>query len=226
LEILARCDSLTGLANRRSVENLIETLWSDGLMARTTIAFVMADIDWFKLLNDTAGHAAGDRCIKNVARAIETAVRPDHDTVCRYGGEEFLIVLTNTTPDLAWALAERIRSSVEALGIANPGVDHSDGSSGVVTISLGVAFAQEGVPPELVAKWADDALYDAKRCGRNVVFMSTAPGADPRPAPPQEGGIADSPVNIAPMIARARSAHPPQNGAASLPAIPEAVAFI
>jgi diguanylate cyclase (GGDEF)-like protein len=200
LEVLARCDSLTGLANRRSAENLIETLWSDRRMARTTIAFVMADIDWFKLLNDTAGHAAGDECIKHVGRLIETAVRPDHDTVCRYGGEEFLIVLTDTTPDLAWALAERIRCTVEGLGIVNPGIRHADGSSGVVTISLGVAFAQEGVPPELVTKWADDALYDAKRSGRNVVFMSTAPRTEPPPAEPQREGV-EGPVNDARMTA-------------------------
>jgi len=173
LEILATCDPLTGLANRRSAEQLIETLWSDRRIAKTTIAFVMADIDWFKLLNDTAGHAAGDECIKSVAHAIEMTVRSDDDAVCRYGGEEFLIVLSNTTPDLAWALAERIRSAVEALGIVNPGIHHADGSSAVITISLGVAFAREGAAAQLVAKWADDALYDAKRSGRNVVFMST-----------------------------------------------------
>ena len=173
LEILATCDPLTGLANRRSAEQLIETLWSDRRIAKTAIAFVMADIDWFKLLNDTAGHAAGDECIKSVAHAIEMAVRSDDDAVCRYGGEEFLIVLSNTTPDLAWALAERIRSAVEALGIVNPGIRHPDGSSAVITISLGVAFAREGAAAQLVVKWADDALYDAKRSGRNVVFMST-----------------------------------------------------
>lgn len=173
LEILATCDPLTGLANRRSAEQLIEELWNDRRIAKTTIAFVMADIDWFKLLNDTAGHAAGDECIKSVAHAIEMAVRSNDDTVCRYGGEEFLIVLSNTTPDLAWTLAERIRSAVEALGIVNPGIHRADGSSAVMTISLGVAFARDGAAAQLVTKWADDALYDAKRSGRNVVFMAT-----------------------------------------------------
>ncbi len=133
----------------------------------------MADLDWFKLLNDTAGHAAGDECIKQVAHAIEQAVRLGEDTVCRYGGEEFLIVLSNTTPDLAWSMAERIRSAVEALGIVNPGIQRADGTPAMMTISLGVAFARDGAAAELVAKWADDALYDAKRSGRNVVFMAT-----------------------------------------------------
>jgi diguanylate cyclase (GGDEF)-like protein len=181
LEILATCDPLTGLANRRSAEQLIEKLWSDRRIAKTTIAFVMADLDWFKLLNDTAGHAAGDECIKSVAHAIELAVRSGDDTVCRYGGEEFLIVLSNTTPDLAWTLAERIRGAIEALGIVNPGIHRADGSSAVMTISVGVAFARDGAAARLVAKWADDALYDAKRSGRNVVFMATDKAADDAP---------------------------------------------
>jgi diguanylate cyclase (GGDEF)-like protein len=178
LEILATRDPLTGLANRRSAANLIDRLWSDRQIAKTSVAFVMADLDSFKRLNDSAGHAAGDECIRRVASTIEQAMRPGDDAVCRYGGEEFLIVLTNTSPDLAWALAERIRRAVEALGIVNPGIQKPDGSKGVVTISLGVAFARDGVAPELVARWADDALYDAKRSGRNAVFMATDTAAD------------------------------------------------
>jgi diguanylate cyclase (GGDEF)-like protein len=137
----------------------------------------MADIDSFKRLNDTAGHAAGDECIRRVAKTIEESVRLDEDAVFRYGGEEFLAVLANASPDLAWTIAERIRSAVEALAIVNPEIDRADGCAGVVTISLGVAFAHENATPENVAKWADDALYDAKRCGKNVVFLSNAHAA-------------------------------------------------
>jgi diguanylate cyclase (GGDEF)-like protein len=179
LEILATRDPLTGLGNRRSATDLIERLWRDPAIPKSRIAFIMADIDLFKRLNDTAGHAAGDECIRRVAKTIEESVRSDKDAVFRYGGEEFLIVLAHATPDLAWTLAERIRSAVEALAIVNPGLHPVDGSAGVVTISLGVAFAQEGVAfaqegaaPAMVAKWADDALYDAKRSGRNTVFLS------------------------------------------------------
>ncbi len=82
------------------------------------------------------------------------------------------------SPDLAWTIAERIRNSVEALAIANPGIDPVGGSANVVTMSLGVAFAREDAAPEIVAKWADDALYDAKRGGRNLVFLSNAHAAD------------------------------------------------
>lgn len=172
LEILATRDPLTGLANRRSATDLIERLWRDPAIPKAGIAFIMADIDLFKLLNDTAGHAAGDDCIRRVAKAIEESVRDD--AVFRYGGEEFLVVLADTSPDRAWMIAQRIRNSVEALAIVNPGIDPVDGSSGVVTISLGVAFAREDAAPEMVAKWADDALYDAKRGGRNLVFLSNA----------------------------------------------------
>ena len=105
-------------------------------------------------------------------------MRSGDDTVCRYGGEEFLIVLSNTTPELAWTIAERVRGAVETLGIVNPGIQRADGSSAIVTVSLGIAFARDGAPPRLVAKWADDALYDAKHSGRNAVFMATDKTAD------------------------------------------------
>jgi diguanylate cyclase (GGDEF)-like protein len=177
LEILATRDPLTGLGNRRSAADLIDRLWRDPTIPQERIAFFMADIDLFKLLNDTAGHAAGDECIRRVAKAIEESVRLGEDAVFRYGGEEFLVVLADTSPDLAWTIAERIRSSVEALAIVNPGISPADDGSGVVTISLGVAFAQEGAAPETVAKWADDALYDAKRGGRNIAFLSNANAA-------------------------------------------------
>ncbi|MGH6713745.1 MAG: GGDEF domain-containing protein [Bradyrhizobium sp.] len=174
LEILATRDPLTGLGNRRSATDRIETLWRDPGIPKASIAFIMADIDLFKLLNDTAGHAAGDECIRRVADTIEQSVRLGEDAVFRYGGEEFLVVLVDATPDLAWTIAQRIRSSVEALAIVNPGIDQVEGATCVMTISLGVAFAQEGAAPETVAKWADDALYDAKRGGRNIVFLSNA----------------------------------------------------
>jgi diguanylate cyclase (GGDEF)-like protein len=174
LEILATRDPLTGLGNRRSATDHIDSLWRDPAIPKACIAFIMADIDLFKRLNDTAGHAAGDECIRRVAKTIEESVRLGDDAVFRYGGEEFLVVLAHATPDLAWTIAQRIRSSVEALGIVNPGIQPEHSAAAVVTISLGVAFAQENAAPETVAKWADDALYDAKRGGRNIVFLSNA----------------------------------------------------
>jgi diguanylate cyclase (GGDEF)-like protein len=197
LEILATRDPLTGLGNRRLATDLVERLWRDPTIPKSCIAFMMADIDLFKRLNDLAGHAAGDACIQRVAKTIEEAVRLDEDVVFRYGGEEFLIVLIRTSPDAAWTVAERIRSSVEALAIAHPGNHPADGSAGVVTISLGVAFAQDDAAPETVAKWADDALYDAKRSGRNLVFLSNPPPTQPAAVGPG----ADSDL-LAPSVPR------------------------
>jgi diguanylate cyclase (GGDEF)-like protein len=200
LEILAKCDPLSGLGNRRSATDLIEKLWRDETIPKARIAFIMADIDWFKRLNDTAGHATGDECIRRVAKTIEESVRMGEDAVFRYGGEEFLVVLAHASPDLAWTIAERIRSSVEALAIVNPGIDPVDGGANVVTISLGIAFAQEGAAPEIVAKWADDALYDAKRGGRNIVFLSNAHAADDachlQPLSPSPGSSAANSIRV------------------------------
>jgi diguanylate cyclase (GGDEF)-like protein len=202
LEILATRDPLTGLGNRRSATDLIGKLWCDPAIPKACIAFIMADIDWFKHLNDTAGHAAGDECIRRVANTIEESVRSGEDAVFRYGGEEFLVVLTQASPDLAWTIAERIRSSVEALAIVNPGIDPAGASARVVTVSLGVAFAQEAAAPEIVAKWADDALYDAKRAGRNLVFLSHAHAADDaRDSQPLPHSPGDSAANSARVVA-------------------------
>jgi diguanylate cyclase (GGDEF)-like protein len=192
LEILATRDPLTGLGNRRSAADLIERLWRDPAVPKASIAFIMADIDFFKRLNDSAGHAAGDECIRRVAKAIEQQARLGEDNVFRYGGEEFLIVLAHASPDLAWTIAERIRSAVEALAIVNPSVHPTEGAAGAMTISLGIAFAQDGAAPETVAKWADDALYDAKRSGRNAVFLANphavaAPAHLPQPAAARTG---------------------------------------
>jgi diguanylate cyclase (GGDEF)-like protein len=178
LEILATRDPLTGLANRRSAAEFTERLWCEQAIPKASIAFIMADIDSFKRLNDSAGHAAGDVCIQQVAAAIEQSVRAGDDAVFRYGGEEFLIVLTNATHDLAWTIAERIRREVEALALVNPGIAAMDGGAGQITISLGVAFARDDTAPELVIQWADDSLYDAKRSGKNAVVLSTAHAAE------------------------------------------------
>ena len=200
LEILATRDPLTGLGNRRSATDLIEQLWSDPTVPKACIAFIMADIDRFKLLNDTVGHATGDECLRRVAKAVEESVRVGQDAVFRHGGEEFLVVLAHATPDIAWTIAERIRTSVEALAIVNPGIDPADDCAGVVTISLGVAFAQEDAAPDMVAKWADDALYDAKRGGRNMVFLSNTHAADDachsQPLPHSPAGSATNSVRV------------------------------
>ena len=177
---LATMDPLTGVANRRSATAHIERLWADPTVDKEGVAFIMADIDHFKQLNDSSGHAVGDTCIRDVAATIRDSIRAGSDMVSRYGGEEFLVVLTDATPALATGIAERIRCEVEKLAIPNPGVPaigqngggYGGARSARITISLGIACGRQGVGVERVAKWADDALYEAKRRGRNRVCSS------------------------------------------------------
>ncbi|MBC8130864.1 MAG: diguanylate cyclase [Rhizobiaceae bacterium] len=178
LAVLATTDSLTGIANRRSAGNQIAELWTDEAARSAGIAFVMADIDHFKRLNDTRGHAAGDACIREVAHTIVDVIRPECDFASRHGGEEFLVVLTRVSEEEALEIAERVRQTIEQLGIANPQAD-----GGIVTLSIGVAFAYKDAGPELVTKWADDALYEAKRLGRNRICVSARGEPDRRRAP-------------------------------------------
>ncbi|GGD06574.1 GGDEF domain-containing protein [Aureimonas glaciei] len=166
LHRLATLDPLTGIANRRSAQDHTDCLWQNDGVDKNQVAVIMADIDHFKRLNDAFGHAAGDACIRQVADAMVASTRRGLDLVSRYGGEEFMVVLTDASAETAMLIAERIRSSVEALEIEAPGVQ-----TGVltVTLSLGVAMARDDIGAELLGNQADDALYEAKRRGRNRV---------------------------------------------------------
>lgn len=168
LHRLATLDPLTGIANRRSVKDHTDRLWRDAAVDKGQVAVIMADIDHFKRLNDAFGHAAGDACIRQVAAAMVASTRRGLDLVSRYGGEEFMVVLTDAPAETVMLIAERIRSAVEALEISAPGV-----RTGVlaVTVSLGVAMARDGIGAELLGNRADDALYEAKRRGRNRVHL-------------------------------------------------------
>jgi diguanylate cyclase (GGDEF)-like protein len=170
LERLARIDPLTGIANRRWMTETLDRLWGVGGKCPGGAAILMCDIDDFKNLNDSLGHAEGDRCLVEVAGIIEGNVRRDRDYVARYGGEEFLVLLPAADEPEAIAAAERIRQGVEAAGFPNP-------ASRVcphVTISIGLAVqapADEATSPEQLQRQADTALYLAKKTGRNRVVL-------------------------------------------------------
>lgn len=170
LELLARTDPLTGLANRRWMTETLNQLWGDGGKAPASVAMLMCDIDEFKKLNDHLGHAEGDRCLVEVAGIIQENVRYNRDHVARYGGEEFLVLLPGACQQEAIIVAERIRNSVEAAGILNP----DSRVSRHVTLSIGVAVqgsANEAVSSEQLQRNADSALYLAKQTGRNRVMI-------------------------------------------------------
>ncbi len=159
LELLARRDPLTDVSNRRFFMTTYEASFKKAQETGQQIACIMADIDHFKRVNDNHGHAMGDDVIKRVAEALKSTVRGT-DSVCRYGGEEFCVVLVGAPTSAAAAVAERIRRKIE----------QPDFAPVPVTASLGVSsieFAPKTFP-ELINQ-ADEALYASKKGGRNRV---------------------------------------------------------
>ncbi len=161
----ALVDALTGLWNRAAIVELLVRELARADRDGTDVAVVMGDLDHFKNVNDTYGHAAGDRVLAETAQRLRTVVRA-YDAVGRYGGEEFLIVLPKCDLDAAAKQAERLRMEVAAVPI------EFEGQQIAVTISLGVAAGRCAVD-ELV-RAADEALYAAKRAGRNRVEVATS----------------------------------------------------
>lgn len=169
-----RRDALTGIANRRAMEEDLERLHSQMHRHDHQWAIALVDIDHFKSYNDTCGHPAGDEALRRVAHCLAEVCRA-HDSVYRYGGEEFLAVFPHQDLEGAIQAAERMREAVRALAIPNPGRT----PSGPVTISLGVAgrlAGDEGDVSDLI-KVADDALYRAKQSGRDRVFCAQVEGS-------------------------------------------------
>jgi len=160
-------DAMTGLNNRRFLEEYIETLTSSARRKQTHTAILMLDLDHFKMINDTYGHDAGDAVLKALANVIKATVRVS-DIVIRYGGEEFMVVLQDTSSPYALSVAEKIRASVENMRIPHGGISLQR------TISIGVAdFPGDSNTFWQAVKFADVALYNAKETGRNRVVHFT-----------------------------------------------------
>ncbi len=169
LSELSLKDPLTLLANRRAFEEGLERTCRMAHRDKTPSSLIMIDIDHFKPYNDTYGHQAGDACLKQVAQTIKTSLFRSGDIAARYGGEEFSVILPNTPQEEAMEIGERIRAAIEALKLKNIG-----SPKGYVSASMGVSCAkakQDFVSESLVAA-ADEALYQAKEHGRNVVIAS------------------------------------------------------
>ncbi|NQD56538.1 GGDEF domain-containing protein [Pseudomonas sp. CM25] len=162
LATLAATDSLTGLANRRRLDQVLRQEWARAQRNRKPLAVLMVDVDHFKAFNQRHGHAGGDHALREVAKAIEACIRRPADLAARYGGEEFQVVLPETELAGALLLAERIRASVEALA---PFAEDTD----AITVSIGIGLSGTRHDLTSVLGAADEALYRAKAKGRNRV---------------------------------------------------------
>jgi diguanylate cyclase (GGDEF)-like protein len=176
LEQLATTDPLTGLPNRRRAMDALETAFLESRRYGHALSVAMIDVDHFKEVNDSFGHAEGDRVLKEIAAVVASALR-EVDVAGRYGGEEFVMVLPETPPEGAEIVAERLRSLVEGWDFGKPGR---------VTVSIGVAGVGEGELPRDSAadgfvqllEEADRCLYSAKNAGRNRVARDRRGGED------------------------------------------------
>lgn len=163
---LARHDHLTGTLNRRATDDALASMHQQHARTREPLAAMFVDLDHFKAVNDTRGHAAGDRVLQLVARVLQENSRP-YDVVGRWGGEEFVVLMPATRAAAARAAAERFRDEVEGSTRAHLG--------GAVTVSIGLAVAGDGVAattPLALLGEADRALYAAKAAGRNCVRLA------------------------------------------------------
>ncbi|MCX7079451.1 MAG: sensor domain-containing diguanylate cyclase [Pseudomonas sp.] len=164
LEQLAATDGLTGLANRRTLDQTLNLEWARAQRSGHALSLLMIDVDHFKAFNDKHGHQLGDEALTAVARVIKSNIRRPGDLAARYGGEEFAVVLPDTEGDGAARIAENIRAAIEQDELVNA-------QDSPITVSIGLSIwsgAQEGSPETLIFA-ADKALYQAKYSGRNRV---------------------------------------------------------
>jgi diguanylate cyclase (GGDEF)-like protein len=178
LRTVAETDMMTKLPNRRTVLKRLHVESKRAVREKSVFSLLMVDLDHFKDINDTWGHDAGDKALVAIADRLRTMMR-EQDIVSRWGGEEFLLLLVETPLNAALLAAERIRA-----GIAASLVDIGETSVGI-TISIGVAEFQPGLDIARNINSADDALYAAKRLGRNRVEAHTKSPEQP-PSPPSE----------------------------------------
>jgi diguanylate cyclase (GGDEF)-like protein len=170
LQYLSAIDGLTQIANRRSLDRSMAIEWQRALRKREPIGFIMADIDHFKVFNDTYGHQAGDECLRVVASLIKDHARRPGDLAARYGGEEFALVLANSSAEQAGIIAEQMRKV-----IMETTIKYEKSVSTNITASFGVASMVPGhgqANPDALILAADQAMYRAKRSGRNQVVVS------------------------------------------------------
>jgi diguanylate cyclase (GGDEF)-like protein len=165
-EMAAR-DGLTGLRNRGAFDVHLPRVWGHGMRERRQLAVLMIDVDHFKPYNDHYGHQAGDAALRRVAQVVQSFARRPLDIAARYGGEEFVLALFDLTGEHLRDIAEQLRLSIQALGVPH----EASPTAPIVTASIGVTLVtpRQGRSPAGAVQLADEALYTAKRSGRNCV---------------------------------------------------------
>lgn len=171
LESLCALDELTQLANRRSFDKYLELTWQASATTGSPLSMILCDVDFFKFYNDTYGHLEGDKCLREMANAMRLVIKRENYLLARYGGEEFAVILPDTEAFSATFFAEQMREAIKALKIPHLGLPEE----GVVTISLGLAciVASWEEKPSTLIQAADEALYNAKKTGRDRLSIST-----------------------------------------------------
>nr|WP_245197572.1 GGDEF domain-containing protein [Jiella mangrovi] len=171
-------DALTGLGNRRCLDEVLPQWLEQARAGRGCFAFVLVDVDYFKTYNDLYGHLAGDVCLRRIGEALASVTRKEDDLVLRYGGEEFAVLIRGVSEQVALLRANQLLDAVAALAI--PHAARPDGA-GLTTISAGVTYVRTGARPDLetVVADADAALYAAKRAGRGRVERKVCTDLDP-----------------------------------------------
>jgi diguanylate cyclase (GGDEF)-like protein len=167
LKRLSTLDGLTQIANRRYFDEYLHQSWGLAMQEEQPITLIMCDIDYFKKYNDTYGHQAGDRCLYKVAQILARSVNRAEDMTCRYGGEEFAIILPRTDQAGGQQVAQRIAQTLQTQRLIHAGSPVSP----YVTVSMGIVslVPSLGTKPELLIRLADLALYRAKAQGRNTI---------------------------------------------------------
>jgi diguanylate cyclase (GGDEF)-like protein/PAS domain S-box-containing protein len=180
-------DALTGLYNRRYLEETLEREMRRAARAAQSLGILMIDLDHFKKFNDTYGHDAGDAVLRETGASLSKGIRAE-DFVCRFGGEEFVVILPTADPETSRARAERLRTKMRELTIMYQGK-----SLGMVTISVGVAaFPAHGTSPKELMVAADAAFYEAKRGGRDQVVVASEKAVEQMDLPAASGKAAAS----------------------------------
>ncbi|HWV58181.1 MAG TPA: diguanylate cyclase [Longimicrobiales bacterium] len=171
-QLISERDPLTGIENRRSLDRKLEALYDRG----EQYSIILIDVDGFKAFNDQYGHQQGDECLRRIAAILRASLRRTTDSAARLGGEEFAVVLPDTSVERARVAAERMRRAVLELRIPHTGSAAGD----IVSISAGVSATDGSEPPSSVIARADAALYEAKSAGRNRVVMAGPTASEAR----------------------------------------------